>query len=274
LLSGAGGDDLFTGYRRHRALAFERRWAWLPKPLRSGIQHAVSGLNTGKADSRVDALRRRGAKMFAYAGEESERRLASYFWWSTEDLRRGLYSPEFAARLAGVHTAAPMLRSLARIPRESDPLQRMLYLEMRHFLADHNLNYTDRSGMAVGVEIRVPLLDRELVEFATTVPSAMKQRGSIGKAIFKRAMEPYLPRDIIYRSKSGFGAPLRRWLRFELRDQVDATLDPVLLRRRGYFDPVAVQRLVHMDRSGMIDGSYTVFALMCFELWCKRFLDR
>ena len=91
--------------------------------------------------------------------------------------------------------------------------------------ADHNLNYTDRAGMAAGVEIRVPLLDLDLVRFATRVPARLKQRGRVGKAIFKQAMEPYLPHEVIYRPKSGFGAPLRRWLRHELRATVADTLD-------------------------------------------------
>jgi asparagine synthase (glutamine-hydrolysing) len=127
--------------------------------------------------------------------------------------------------------------------------------------------------MAVGVEIRVPLLDLDLANFATRTPAALKQQGRIGKAIFKQAMEPYLPRDIIYRPKSGFGAPLRRWLRNELRPMVDETLDAGSVRRRGLFDPAAVSRLVQLDRSGAIDGSYTIYTLMSIELWCREFLE-
>ena len=149
----------------------------------------------------------------------------------------------------------------------------MLYLETKHFLADHNLNYTDRAGMAVGVEVRVPLLDIDLVSFATTLPSHYKQRGRIGKAVFKRAMEPYLPHDVIYRPKAGFAAPLRQWLRHDLRALVDDTLNESDVRRRGFFDPVAVQQLIADDRAGRVDGSYTVFALMCFELWCRGSVD-
>jgi asparagine synthase (glutamine-hydrolysing) len=150
----------------------------------------------------------------------------------------------------------------------------MLYVEAKHFLADHTLNYTDRAGMAVGVEVRVPLLDVDLVRFATRLPAHHKQRGRVGKAIFKRAMEPFLPHDVIYRPKSGFGAPLRRWLRHELRAMVADTLDESAVRRRGFFDPAAVRRLIGLDGQGAVDGSYTIFALMCVELWCRRFLDR
>ena len=274
LLSGAGGDDLFSGYRRHWALMFEQKWAWLPQGVRGSLQKVAQDAASGAGGLQSNVAMRRAAKMFAYAAEPAQRRMISYFWWSTERLRRSLYTPQFAALTRDLDTQQPLLDSLRNIPGERDPLQQMLYLEARHFLADHNLNYADRAGMAVAVEIRVPLLDVDLVSFATRVPSSLKQQGRVGKAIFKRAMEPYLPRDIIYRPKSGFGAPLRRWLRQELRDQLEDTLHPDALRRRGYFDPPAVRRLIDQDRSGAVDGSYTLFALMCFELWCRRFVDR
>jgi len=273
LLSGAGGDDLFSGYRRHWAVQLERRWSWLPRPARLGMQSLASAAASGGSVGQSGTLARRLAKMFAYAAEDDDRRLVAYFWWSTDQLRRSLYSKAFGARVADVDTAGPLLESLARIPRERSPLQRMLYLEAKHFLADHNLNYTDRAGMAAGVEVRVPLLDVDLVEFATRVPSRLKQKGRVGKALFKHAMEPYLPRDVIYRPKSGFGAPLRRWLRHELRPMVEETLEAGSLRRRGVFEPEAVRRLIELDRAGRVDGSYTIFALMSFELWCRSFVD-
>jgi asparagine synthase (glutamine-hydrolysing) len=274
LLSGAGGDDLFTGYRRHWALRMERYWSGLPRVIRRGMQSVASAGASGAGVGQSHTAIRRATKMFAHAAEEDERRLVSYFWWSPQELRRSLYSAEFAARLGDADAAEPLLQSLRDIPQEPDRLQRMLYLETRHFLADHNLNYTDRAGMAVGVEIRVPLLDLDMVKFAARVPTGVKLRGRTTKAIFKQAMEPYLPREVIYRAKTGFGAPLRRWLREELRDYVDDTLAATAVRRRGIFDPAAVSRLVELDRKGRVDGSYTIFALMCFELWCRKFLDK
>jgi asparagine synthase (glutamine-hydrolysing) len=273
LLSGAGGDDLFSGYRRHWALTFERAWSWLPRAARSSLQGLAASAASGRSAGQSRSALRRLAKMFAYAAEEGDRRLVTYFWWSTEQLRRGLYGADFAAQLTAADTAAPLLQSLARIPAEGDALQRMLYLEAKHFLGDHNLNYTDRAGMAVGVEVRVPMLDRDRVQFAVSVPPQFKQRGAVGKAILKQAMRPYLPREIIERPKTGFGAPLRRWLRNELRELVDDTLSAAAVRRRGVFDPTAVTRLVEQDRAGAVDAAYTVFALMTFELWCRRFLQ-
>jgi asparagine synthase (glutamine-hydrolysing) len=127
--------------------------------------------------------------------------------------------------------------------------------------------------MAAGVEVRVPLLDLELVQFAAHIPPSLKQQGRRGKAIFKQAMEGVLPNDVIHRGKSGFGAPLRRWLRGELRERVDETLSADSLRARGLFEPSAVRRLIELDRSGHVDGGYTIFALMCVELWCRQFVD-
>jgi asparagine synthase (glutamine-hydrolysing) len=273
LLSGAGGDDIFSGYRRHRALRFERWWAWLPPAARAAIQSCAARAATGGGRSQGGVFGRRLAKMFAHAGEDAERRLISYFWWSPDALRRSLYSADFAQQVGAADVALPLLASLAEIPEESDPLQRMLFLETRHFLADHNLNYTDRAGMSAGVEVRVPLLDLDLIDFAARIPASMKQTGSVGKSIFKEAMLGVLPRDVIYRPKSGFGAPLRRWLRHELRGKVEETLDSSVLLRRGFFDPLRVRALIDADRQGRIDGSYTIFALMCFELWCRRFID-
>ena len=273
LLSGAGGDDIFSGYRRHRALQLERWWAWLPQSARGALQTVAVRAAMGGGKRQGGVIGRRLAKMFTHAGADAERRLISYFWWSPDQLRRNLYSAEFAAQIGSADPAEPLQASLAEIPAEREPLQRMLFLETRHFLTDHNLNYTDRAGMAAGVEVRVPLLDLELIDFAAKIPVSMKQAGGEGKSIFKEAMRDMLPREVVYRAKSGFGAPLRHWLRHELRARVEDTLDPAVLRRRGFFEPRAVRALIDDDRQGRIDGGYTIFALVCFELWCRRFVD-
>jgi asparagine synthase (glutamine-hydrolysing) len=273
LLSGAGGDDIFAGYRRHFAVRLERLWCWMPAAARRWLGAPARRIGEGHLGGLHNAWVRRAVRLFAHADLEPDARLAAYFWWSEEGLRRGLYTTSLAAELRDESTSQPLLESLAKIPSEPDALNRMLYLEAKHFLADHNLNYTDKMGMAAGVEVRVPLLDLDVIEFATMIPPRMKQEGRLGKAIFKRAMESHLPREVVYRPKTGFGAPLRRWLRQELREQVEETLSASSLGRRGLFDPGAVHRLVEGDRAGRVDGSYTIFALMCFELWCRRFVD-
>lgn len=267
LLSGAGGDDIFTGYRRHRALALDPLWHWLLSGIRRGLERATAGL-----DQR-NTFQRRVSRFFSGAGENGDARLASYFRWSREADLMSLYSPAFRAELGSAVAAAPMLDFLARLPAGTEPMQRMLALEQRFFLADHNLTYTDKMSMAVGVEARVPFLDPDLVEFANRVPTDMKQRGSEGKWVLKRAMEPFLPRDVIYRPKSGFGAPLRRWMRHELRPLLGDLLSPQSLARRGLFDPAAVQDLIVANATGRIDASYTLLSLLSIEIWCRRYLD-
>lgn len=264
LLSGAGGDDIFTGYRRHRALVLERYWAWLPYLTRHLLGRTARSL-----PRRPAALRRLG-KAFQYAELTGDQRLASYFYWLNPGMAAELLAPELreAAR------SDPLLASLASLPPHLPAINRMLYLECRHFLADHNLNYTDKMSMAAGVEVRVPLLDPDLVALAFRLPIQYKQRGAIGKWIFKRAMEGILPKEVIYRPKTGFGAPLRSWLHGPLKTLFADILSADALRRRGLFDPVAVQRLLALDRAGQVDASYPLFALLCIELWCRSFLDR
>jgi len=268
LLSGAGGDDIFSGYRRHFALLSEKYWSWLPKTGLKSLRILSNKL------PQNNSIGRRLGKAFRYADCSDEERLASYFLWIDENIQRSLYTDDLRNALADTSAVDPLRQTLGRIPEEKNPLNRMLYLEAKHFLADHNLNYTDKMGMAAGVEVRVPLLDKELIDFATRIPPHLKQKGRIGKYIFKKAMEPYLPKDVIYRSKSGFGAPLRQWLHGDLRKVVMEMLGEGSLKNRGLFDPKSVSRLVEDDYSGKIDASYPIFSLMCIEWWMRMFLDK
>lgn len=268
LLSGAGGDDLFAGYRRHRALMLEHYWAWMPGDARAGLRNMTSRFGQG------GALGRRLAKAFAHADLPADQRLTGYFLWADAQRVLGLFAPEHRAALAGEAMAAPMEDYLATLPPGLPPLQRMLALEQRFFLADHNLLYTDKMSMAAGVEVRVPFLDNDLVQLANALPPGLKQRGAEGKWVLKKAMEPYLPHEVISRPKTGFGAPLRHWLRHELRELVDDMLSADTLRRRGLFDPPAVAQLVADDRAGRVDAAYTILGLVCIEIWCREFMDK
>ena len=267
LLSGAGGDDLFTGYRRHVASSYEDWWAWLPAPVRSGI-----GSLSRFIDHRT-ATGRRVGRLVSSVALRGDDALVSYFAWARRDQLLPLYHPDFRAAIADVRAEEPMRAFLRGLPRDAPRLERLLALEQRFFLADHNLIYTDKMSMAAGVEVRVPFLDLDLVDLAATIPGRYKQRGQTGKWVLKKAMEPDLPRDILYRSKSGFGAPLRRWLHRDLRPLMAEVLSESSLRRRGLFDPAAVHRLIAAHDTGRVDAAYTLLSLICIELWCRRFID-
>jgi asparagine synthase (glutamine-hydrolysing) len=278
LLSGVGGDDLFAGYRRHRALAAEPLWSWLPERLRAGLRHGSSALERGLGPGGsqrwppAGALARRLSRVFAHADGDANERLLGYFAWGGAGTLRGLFAREHQPSLTHAALNEPLVQFLEALPPELLPLERLLALEQRFFLGDHNLPYADKMSMAAGVEVRVPFLDPELVALANRLPAGLKRRGQHGKWILKRAMEPYLPREVIYRPKVGFGAPLRRWLRGELGDLLLDVLSPRRLAERGLFDPVRVQALVDADRRGEVDAAYPIFSLCCIELWCRQFL--
>ena len=156
---------------------------------------------------------------------------------------------------------------------DTSSLDQMLTLEQRFFLADHNLIYTDKMSMAEGVEVRTPFLDLDLVEFSSKIPNRLKQKGSIGKWIFKRAMEPYLPKEIIYRPKTGFGAPLRTWIKNDLREMLKDLLSIDSVNKRGLFSAKAVQQLIVDNENGKIDASYTLLSLLCIEIWCRAYIN-
>lgn len=267
LLSGAGGDDLFTGYRRHRAVMAEKYWSWLPHSLRVALVQTTKGLNQDRA------LTRRITKLFSGAALEGNERVVEYFRWARESELLSLYTPEARTQLGADLAASPMLDFLRPLSNDIAPLNRMLALEQRFFLTDHNLTYTDKMSMKAGVEVRVPFLDLELVDFAQRIPLKYKQSGSQGKWVLKKAMEPHLPHDVIYRPKSGFGAPLRRWMRHDLRELLGDLLSSESLRRRGLFDPIAVHKLIAANDAGKVDASYTLLSLLCIEIWCRSYLS-
>ncbi len=267
LLSGAGGDDLFTGYRRHFALQAERYWAFLPRVARTGIRNFTNLFPNNPP------LLRRVKKAFQYADLPKEDRIASYFAWLHADKGFQLFSDE-VKNLVGTYNPLERLgRNLNALGAGSSELDKMLYLEAKGFLPDHNLNYTDKMGMAASVEVRVPFLDVNLIKIASNIPDEYKQRGREGKWILKKAMEPYLPIDVIYRAKTGFGGPLRHWMKNQLKPLIDQVLSESSLSKRGVFDPESVCQMIVDDRSGRHDYSYTLFSLVCIELWFRMFVD-
>ena len=199
--------------------------------------------------------------------------MVDYFYWLNEETTKSVYSNDIRMKLRNVNAANPMLTFLNRFKGNISQLDRLLLLEQRFFLADHNLIYTDKMSMAEGVETRVPFLDKNLVKFSRTIPNKYKQNLWSEKWILKKTMEESLPKKIIYRRKSGFGLPLRNWIRKDLRELVNDYLNVTSLKRRGLFDPERVQKLISDNQKGVRDSSYSIFALLCIEIWCQKFID-
>jgi asparagine synthase (glutamine-hydrolysing) len=265
LLSGAGGDDIFSGYRRHQSLQLEPVWSWLPRPARG----ALRGLSQ-RVPTRHPTMRR-AVKVFGQAHRTPDERIASYFYWLDPEQGDSLFAGD-ALRDARPDSSDALLDRVHALPAAMPRLNKMLYLDTKYFLPDHNLNYTDKMSMAHGVEVRVPLLDYEVVRHAGRLRVDQKQRGPTTKWVFRKAMEGILPRDIIYRPKAGFGVPLRQWMSNALRPLVDDVLSEQSLSARGIFSPAAVRRLIDLDRQGAVDAAYPILSLACIELWCRAYV--
>ncbi len=266
-LSGDGGDETFAGYRRYQFHMMEERMrAALPDSLRRPV-FGLLGRLYPKADWAPRVLRAKTT----FQGM-SRTSVEAYFHsmsFIREPMRSRLYSPALKAQLGG-YTAQDVFERHARRAGTDDPLALIQYIDTHTYLVGDINTKVDRASMAHSLEVREPLMDHELVEWVATLPSAMKLRGSNGKAIFKKAMEPHLPHDVLYRPKMGFSVPLARWLRGPLRQRLrTALLDgPVL--EGGWLDPTAVRQLVEQHESGRADHSTPLWTLLMFDAFLRN----
>lgn len=268
LLSGAGGDDILCGYRRHRALLLEKYWSWLPVRVRRVVREATEKLPVSRP------LLRRVRKAFEYADRSENERILGYFQWIAASRTRLLYGPHLRdLATSSSPSSNGLLASLEKLPKTLPPISRLLFLDAKHFLTDHNLNYTDKMSMAHGVEVRVPFLDPDLMSFVASLPPDFKQRGSVGKWILRRAMKPFLHSSILARPKTGFMVPIRSWFQKPIPDFLSDLLSAATLSKHMLFDSAEVQRLLDMSSRGMIDAAYPLLAVACVELWLKTFVD-
>jgi len=269
LLSGAGGDDIFSGYRRHYALKLDEKISKIPQVMRKTLKGMIQEL-----PSSGNFLRRL-KKYTRYFDLDGNEKIITYFQWIDQENRRKLYNKDFLSKLEKSYSNvdSALERELNSLDKNTSPLNKMLHLDRTFFLTDHNLNYTDKMGMKESVEIRVPLLDNELVDFVSTIPSKYKQNGKEGKYIFKKVMEKYLPNEVIYRPKTGFGTPLKNWIHNELKDYINTILSRKNIEERGIFDYDNLQEMILKDKLGKEDYSYIILSILSIELWCKIFID-
>lgn len=265
LISGAGGDDLFSGYRRHQALHYEKFFSKVPKGMGKAGKGFLNALST--KNPRV----RRMKKLLAGIDKSRLDRMAGYFTWLPLAINKSLFTIEYQSPITGYDPLDYLKELLLNIPDEGSDLNKILYWEMKTFLPDHNLNYTDKLSMAVGVEVRVPYLDIDLINFAASIPPALKMKGKETKYILKKVAERYLPNEVIYRPKSGFGAPVRKWITEDLEDKISSELSPDKLREEGILNPEVVWQLIKDNKTGKIDASYTIWCLLAIESWIRQF---
>ena len=156
---------------------------------------------------------------------------------------------------------------------DMDPVDWMMRHDQHYYLPDCLMVKVDIASMVHGLEVRCPLLDHTLVEFAATIPSELKQQGGEGKRIFKDTVRDLVPAAILSKRKTGFGIPLARWLRQDLFELVRGTLLDDRAKSRGLFAPAFIARLVDDHRSGRRDWSARIWALLFLELWFREFID-
>jgi len=268
LLSGMGGDEVFAGYPRHSAMRIAEAYNMIPQFLSRPVVDALPGARPG----RLTALFRNTKKLARSAALPERERYLGFGTYFTEAEKGELYNGELARAALDFDAYAEHQRYFDRVADE-DFINQMLYVDMKTFLPCLNLNYTDKTSMATSMEVRVPLLDHELIELAARIPAALKLKGLTGKYILKRAAEAWLPREIIRRKKAGFSAPVRAWLVRDLRDMVEDVLSESNIRSRGYFEYPFVRKLIDDNLSGREDNSLKVFQLLTLELWHRAFID-
>jgi asparagine synthase (glutamine-hydrolysing) len=266
-LSGDGGDENFAGYRRYRWHVYEERVrSALPPALRAPVFGLLGDIYP-KADWAPKALRAKST-LEALARNSVE----GYFHSVSvmgDGQRQKLVSDSFRRELQGYRAIDVLRRHAERAPK-GEPLSLVQYLDMKTYLVGDILTKVDRASMAHSLEVREPLLDHPLMEWLSGLPPGLKLHGREGKYLFKKALEPYLPQEILYRPKMGFSVPLAGWFRGPLRQRVrDAVLGPVMTDS-GYFNPRFLREMVDEHQSGARDYSVSLWSLLMFEAFLRK----
>jgi asparagine synthase (glutamine-hydrolysing) len=270
-LSGDGGDEVFAGYEWRYGLNMleSRVRRAIPGPVRRGLLGPLSTI-WPKADRLPRPLR---WKFFLRnMGLEAEEAYFHDMSVFTPLDKRGLLSDGFRRTLQGYDPFTAFRRHFDRV-RDAAPLNRLLYVDLKTWLANDILVKMDRMAMASSLEVRSPLLDQKVIEFAASLPPDLKLHQGTSKYLLKRHAERRVPATAIHRPKMGFSIPLASWLRGELRGLATDLLLSDRARGRGYFQPARIQAMWTEHQAGGRDHSHQLWALMMLELWHRQFLD-
>ncbi|WP_312490360.1 XrtA/PEP-CTERM system amidotransferase [Sphingomonas sp.] len=266
-LSGDGADEAMAGYRRHVFHAGEERVRGLFPAEWCGRLFGTLGRYYPKADWAPRPLR---AKTTLQAlGMDGAEAYARAVGVTSPEWRARLFSAEARAALGG-HRAEDRYVAAMRGAPARDAIDRAQYADLKIWLPGDILTKTDRTSMAVGLEAREPLLDHRLVQYAARLPAAMRVRGGQGKWLMKKALEPYLPRDILYRPKMGFVTPISAWFRGALADEAAGLARSGLLRETGWFELTELGRIAADHRAGRADHGRTLWQMLMLERSLKR----
>ena len=266
-LSGDGGDESFGGYRRYQIhLREEQMRAALPLGLRRPLFGALGSLYP-QALWAPRVLRAKAT--FQTLSRDSVQAYFNLIAVVDDPTRRRLFSPSFRRQLAG-YSALEVLRRHAHNAPQDDPLALVQYLDLKTYLVDDINTKVDRASMAHALEVREPLMDHPLVEWLASLPSSLKLSGDEGKFLLKKAMEPKLPHDVLYRRKMGFAVPLSRWFRGPLRQRAESVLLGPRIARTGLFDDSYLRVMISQHQSGARDFSAAIWSLIMFDAFLKR----
>ncbi|PCI33539.1 MAG: asparagine synthetase B [Alphaproteobacteria bacterium] len=266
-LSGDGGDENLAGYRRYQLQMFEQKIRGIfPESFRKPVFGFLA-----KAYPKADWAPRIFRAKTTFQGLARDH-VESYFHGVSilkGDMRDKLFSPGLKNDLQGYSTL-DLFNKYGASSGSDDPLSILQYIDIKTYLVGDILTKVDRASMANSLEVRVPLLDHELVEWIATLPSHFKLQGGEGKYIFKKSLEGRLPKDILYRPKMGFGVPLGKWFRNELKQNIRDSVLSDRMMNCGFFEPDYLRKLIDQHQSRLRDHSSPLWTLMMFDQFLSR----
>lgn len=266
-LNGDGGDESFLGYERYAAVRLAGALDWLPGSVRRRLSVSAH-MRTPGSKSRLHRLQR----FVSVLGEEPRRRYARWLVFFDEERRRDLYSSAFHDQMSR-HDPLSVLFQAYAASDAPDFVEQSANTDVELYLPDDLLVKMDIASMANSLELRSPLLDHRLMEFAARLPRRLKLRGTTGKYLLKKAFRGTLPTRVLYRPKMGFGIPIDAWFRTDLRALAYDTLLDTRAASRGYFRPEVVRRYLDEHISGRGHHQYRIWNLLMLELWHRTYLE-